>query len=166
MQPLPGTVLKSQKMTQSDDLKVQAIWKDLHDEEASWSSNSRHQLVPDSTHYIQFVRPDTVIAAVREVVDTVRGDQPVDFAQRTRNLAGSQGVRCTHDGVEGSGASADPRRAKCRARLNDVSGKGDRPFALEGPSSETAIGLTQHELPLPNPMGELDTGDRDRGSGK
>jgi pimeloyl-ACP methyl ester carboxylesterase len=76
MQPLPDAVLKSQNMTQSDGLKVQAIWKDLHDEEASWSSNSRHHLVPDSTHYIQFVRPDAVIAAVREVVDTVRRDPP------------------------------------------------------------------------------------------
>ena len=74
LQPFPDAVLKSQKMTQSDGLKVQAIWKDLHDDEASWSSNSRHQLVPDSTHYIQFVRPDVVIEAVREVVDAVRRD--------------------------------------------------------------------------------------------
>jgi hypothetical protein len=29
--------------------------------------------VPDSGHYLQFDRPDLVIAAVREVVDHVRG---------------------------------------------------------------------------------------------
>jgi len=30
--------------------------------------------VPDATHYIQFDRPDVVVAAVRTVVDTVRAD--------------------------------------------------------------------------------------------
>jgi hypothetical protein len=30
--------------------------------------------VPDATHYIQVDRPEVVIAAVREVVDTVRAD--------------------------------------------------------------------------------------------
>jgi hypothetical protein len=30
--------------------------------------------VPDATHYIQFDRPDVVIAAVREVVNDVRAD--------------------------------------------------------------------------------------------
>ena len=74
MQPFPDAVLKSQNLTRSDGLKVQAIWKELHDEEARWSSNSRHQLVPDSTHYIQFVRPDVVSDAVREVVHAVRSD--------------------------------------------------------------------------------------------
>ncbi|TDX68774.1 hypothetical protein EDE05_1041, partial [Neorhizobium sp. R1-B] len=36
------------------------------------STRSRHQLVADSGHYIQFTRPDVVIAAILEVVDTVR----------------------------------------------------------------------------------------------
>jgi pimeloyl-ACP methyl ester carboxylesterase len=75
MQPFPDAMLKSQKLSATDGLKVQAIWKDLHDDEASWSSHSRHQLVPDSNHYIQFVRPDVVIAAIREIVDDVRGDE-------------------------------------------------------------------------------------------
>ena len=44
----------------------------MHNEEASWSRHSRHELVPDATHYIQFDRPDVVIAAVREVVGDVR----------------------------------------------------------------------------------------------
>ena len=72
MQPLPDAMLKSMNMTPSDGLGVRAIWKALHDDEATWSSRSRHQLVPDSTHYIQFVRPQVVIAAVREVVEDVR----------------------------------------------------------------------------------------------
>jgi hypothetical protein len=111
-----------------------------------------------------------ILSAHIECADAAVGPV-IDYTDALRKAIhyerlGSSLLRCVHDGLEGSGASADPRRAKCRARLNDVSGKGDRPFALEGPSSETAIGLTQHELPLPNPMGELDTGDRDRGSGK
>jgi hypothetical protein len=44
----------------------------MQDEEASWSTNSRHELVPDASHYIQFDRPDLVIAAVKEVVGKVR----------------------------------------------------------------------------------------------
>jgi pimeloyl-ACP methyl ester carboxylesterase len=72
MQLLPEAVLKTQKMTRADALEVRAIWKSLHDDEARWSTRSRHQLVPDSGHYIQFVRPDVVIAAVREVVEEVR----------------------------------------------------------------------------------------------
>lgn len=53
MQPFPDAVLKSQNMTRSDGLKVQAIWKELHGEEARWSSNSRHQLVPHA--YLLFL---------------------------------------------------------------------------------------------------------------
>ena len=43
-----------------------------HDDEATWSSHSRHEIVPDATHYIRLDRPDVVINAVREVVDAVR----------------------------------------------------------------------------------------------
>jgi pimeloyl-ACP methyl ester carboxylesterase len=51
---------------------VQRIWLQVQNDEATWSTHSRHQLVPDSTHYIQFYRPDIVIAATKEVVDQVR----------------------------------------------------------------------------------------------
>jgi pimeloyl-ACP methyl ester carboxylesterase len=57
-----------------DDEKAKAFkqaWKTLHDDEASWSSRSQHILVDDASHYIQFFRPDLVIAAVRSVVDSV-----------------------------------------------------------------------------------------------
>jgi pimeloyl-ACP methyl ester carboxylesterase len=60
------------RMSRKEDQEYQAVWKSLHDEEASWSTRGRHELVPDSTHYIQFDRPDVVIAAVREVVARVR----------------------------------------------------------------------------------------------
>jgi pimeloyl-ACP methyl ester carboxylesterase len=72
--PLPAENLAQLKMTRADANKLQAVWIALHNDEASWSTRSRHQLVPDATHYIQFDRPDVVIAAVKEVVADVRGE--------------------------------------------------------------------------------------------
>jgi hypothetical protein len=48
------------------------VWKELNLDEASWSTRSRQQDVPDSQHYIQFQRPDLVIGAVREVLEKAR----------------------------------------------------------------------------------------------
>jgi pimeloyl-ACP methyl ester carboxylesterase len=74
MKPYPPAMLKATQMTAEQGRRMQAVWKDMHDDEASWSHHSRHELVPDATHYIQFDRPDVVIAAVREVVNAVRAD--------------------------------------------------------------------------------------------
>lgn len=46
----------------------QAEWARAHDELAGLSSRGRHQLVSDSSHYIQIERPDVVIDAINEVV--------------------------------------------------------------------------------------------------
>jgi len=72
MAPTPAEVLKSAGMTRDQGDRMRAAWKVLHDEEATWSTRSRHELVPDATHYIQLDRPDVVIRAVREVVGAVR----------------------------------------------------------------------------------------------
>lgn len=72
MKPYPESALKMLKMSADQGRKLQASWKDMQDEEASWSTNSRHELVPDASHYIQFDRPDLVIAAVKEVVGQIR----------------------------------------------------------------------------------------------
>ncbi len=72
MKPYPAAMLKAMQLTTAQGTQMQAVWKDMHNEEASWSHHSRHELVPDATHYIQFDRPDVVIAAVREVVNDVR----------------------------------------------------------------------------------------------
>ena len=66
------TELATMKMTDAQGARRAEIWKALHDDEATWSTRSQHILVPDATHYIQFDRPDVVIAAVRAVVDSVR----------------------------------------------------------------------------------------------
>jgi pimeloyl-ACP methyl ester carboxylesterase len=50
----------------------QQVRKQMQDEQASWSTHSRHILVPDATHYVQFDRPDVVIAAAGQVVAAVR----------------------------------------------------------------------------------------------
>jgi pimeloyl-ACP methyl ester carboxylesterase len=70
--PLPSGVLKIVGMTEEQGKRMQAEWTVLHDEEASWSHRSRHELVPDAPHYIQFDRPDVVISAVKEIVADVR----------------------------------------------------------------------------------------------
>jgi hypothetical protein len=70
--PPSDEILRMRKMSRSEVKEYQAVWKSLHDEMASWSTRGRQKSVPDSTHYIQFDRPDVVIAAVREVVASVR----------------------------------------------------------------------------------------------
>lgn len=70
--PYPAAMLKAMQVTTEQGQRLQTAWKEMHDEETSWSHHSRHELVSDATHYIQFDRPDVVIAAVREVVNEVR----------------------------------------------------------------------------------------------
>ena len=72
MKELPPEVLKGIGLTRDQGARFRAEWKALHDDEATWSSHSRNEVVPDASHYIQLDRPDVVIKAVREVVDTVR----------------------------------------------------------------------------------------------
>ncbi len=78
----PAATLKGAGMTPSDFDRMRRIWITLHDDEATWSTHSRHQIVPDSTHYIQFDRPDVVIAAVTEVVGEVRAEGKQASAKR------------------------------------------------------------------------------------
>jgi pimeloyl-ACP methyl ester carboxylesterase len=75
LKPPPAETLKALHLTVEQGRQIQSVWKEMQDDEASWSEHSRHELVPDSSHYIQFGRPDLVIAAVREVVAEVRARQ-------------------------------------------------------------------------------------------
>lgn len=72
MKPWTEQELEYLKITAEQARQHNEVWKKLHDEQATWSSNSQHQSVPDASHYIQFDRPDVVIAAVRSVVEQVR----------------------------------------------------------------------------------------------
>ena len=67
-----ATYVRILKLNEQQATEFKNLWKTMHDEEASWSSHSQHIVVPDASHYIQFYRPDIVIAAVRSVVDGVR----------------------------------------------------------------------------------------------
>ena len=69
-------VLKAQKVTAQQDRAMTLAWQRMQGEEARWSTHSRHQIVADASHYIQFDRPDVVVAAVREVVEDVRVSRP------------------------------------------------------------------------------------------
>jgi pimeloyl-ACP methyl ester carboxylesterase len=74
MAPFSTAALQSMKITSAQGQQVRAIWKWLQDDEASWSSNSRHEYV-NSNHDIQLERPDVVIRAVDSVVDAVRANR-------------------------------------------------------------------------------------------
>jgi pimeloyl-ACP methyl ester carboxylesterase len=72
LRPMTEAERAPMKMTEAQGLAMKAIWDTLHLEEARFSSAGRQVRVPDAGHYVQFDRPDLVIAAVREVVDSVR----------------------------------------------------------------------------------------------
>lgn len=76
MKPYPESLRKALGMTQEQADQQRATWLELHNDEASWSSNSRHEIVNDAGHYIQFDRPDVVIDSVRWVVEQVRAAAP------------------------------------------------------------------------------------------
>ena len=70
--PYPDSVLKALDLTAAQGQQIQRVWVQMHDEQAAWSRHSRSETLPDSSHYVQFDRPDVVIKAVRDVVDQVR----------------------------------------------------------------------------------------------
>jgi len=72
LRPMTEGERAQMKLTEAQGLAMRAIWDTLHVEEARFSSAGRQVRVPDAGHYLQFDRPDLVIAAVREVVDSVR----------------------------------------------------------------------------------------------
>jgi pimeloyl-ACP methyl ester carboxylesterase len=73
MAPASPDALAETQMTAEQDRQFRPVWKQLHEDEATWSSNSQLLLVPDSGHRIQTDRPDIVVRAVLAVIDAVRG---------------------------------------------------------------------------------------------
>jgi pimeloyl-ACP methyl ester carboxylesterase len=67
--------LQAAGMSQEQEIQMQTLWNQLQANLATWSTRSRHEIVPDASHAIQFDRPDVVIKAVREVVIDVRQTQ-------------------------------------------------------------------------------------------
>ena len=73
MRPDEPADLTQMGLTRDQGAKRLAAWRALHDDEATWSIRGRNVLVADASHYIQFLRPDLVIGAVRDVVAATRG---------------------------------------------------------------------------------------------
>jgi pimeloyl-ACP methyl ester carboxylesterase len=71
-QKLSSNELQTAGISLEEETQKQALWMPLQADLATWSIRSRHEIVPDASHYIQFDRPDIVIKAVREVVMDVR----------------------------------------------------------------------------------------------
>jgi pimeloyl-ACP methyl ester carboxylesterase len=74
-QKLSPEELQTAGMTQEQEIQRQTLWNQFQADLATWSTRSRHEIVPDASHYIQFDRPDVVIKAVREIVINVRQTQ-------------------------------------------------------------------------------------------
>ena len=72
MKPLSEGERKSLGVTEEQAVKQKQLWLEMHQEETRWSTAGRQVVVPDASHYIQFDRPDIVIAAVADVVAAVR----------------------------------------------------------------------------------------------
>ncbi|WP_340647645.1 alpha/beta hydrolase [Phenylobacterium sp.] len=70
----PPAALKAMKLSPDQGRRLDAEWRAMQDDEAAWSTRSRHQVVADASHYIQFDQPKVVIAAVGDVVGLVRID--------------------------------------------------------------------------------------------
>ncbi len=68
--PIPG-------VSKEGNAAMRRTWLELHRELAGLSTNSDHRIVEDSAHYIHWDQPDTVVAAIRDVVTAVREGGPV-----------------------------------------------------------------------------------------
>jgi len=89
--PTPEEILTRSGRTVAQDRQIKEAWKTMQEDLASWSSHSRHEVLPDAGHYIQFDRPDAVVAAVRSVAEaaSVRAD---DWTAARRTMAAGESV--------------------------------------------------------------------------
>ena len=70
--PLSEASLKGTGLSMAEGEKLDGVRLALQNDMASWSSRGTHRLLDDAGHNIQFDRPDAVVTAIREVVDSVR----------------------------------------------------------------------------------------------
>ena len=70
------------QITAAQSAKLESTWRGLQNEEAAWSTRSRHTVVAEATHYIHLDQPPAVIDAVREVVSQVRAAATAQPARR------------------------------------------------------------------------------------
>ena len=75
MAPYTPTQLKLLGLQPQDGARIKQVWRQMHSEMSHWSTRGQQRIVPDSGHYIQIDYPDTVVAAVRDMIGMVRADQ-------------------------------------------------------------------------------------------
>lgn len=71
---VPVAGLKAAGLSADQGRRMDAEWRAMQEDEATWSTHSRQQVVPDASHNIQFDQPQVVIAAVGDVVGQVWAD--------------------------------------------------------------------------------------------
>ncbi|MCW6534729.1 alpha/beta fold hydrolase [Sphingomonas lycopersici] len=81
MAPYTPTQLKMLGLQPQDGVRLKQLWRGLHSEMAHWSTRGEQRIAPDSGHYIQVDYPDTVVAAVRDMIAAVRADQAAGHAK-------------------------------------------------------------------------------------
>jgi pimeloyl-ACP methyl ester carboxylesterase len=69
---LSDEFLQQTQLNAEQGKEFQTIWRSLQDDEASWSTQSKHETVADAAHNLHEEKPERVIEAVRWVVDAVR----------------------------------------------------------------------------------------------
>ncbi|MCR6478480.1 alpha/beta hydrolase [Variovorax sp. ZS18.2.2] len=74
MKPYPAEQLRAMKIDVQQGKQVQAIWRNLQEDMAGWSTWSEHQVLDQTGHGIQFEDPQAVVAAVRSVVESSRSN--------------------------------------------------------------------------------------------
>jgi pimeloyl-ACP methyl ester carboxylesterase len=57
---------------------LRRAWRSMHDEQASWSTVSHHEVIPDGLHVLQLQKPDAVVKGVLWVVDKLKAGKPAD----------------------------------------------------------------------------------------
>ena len=65
---------KQDDETQDERNRRTLLWEGLHTEVAGMSSRGINIIVPDSTHYIQYDKPQVVIDAIGQAV-SIAGDK-------------------------------------------------------------------------------------------
>lgn len=67
---------------------LRKAWRKAHDEQASWSTVSHHEVIPDGLHMLQLQKPDAVVNGVLWVVDKVRAGTPTAQSPATSRPSG------------------------------------------------------------------------------
>lgn len=73
--PTPAATLQTMGMSEAQGTRMRTEWIAMQEERSTWSSNGRHVLVSDASHYLQFDAPNAVVREVREVVRQASREQ-------------------------------------------------------------------------------------------